>query len=354
MRRFGVALLLLAAGCGGKSDGGPEAAGQDEHAKAFERGPLKATLSVTPREPALTDTITLSIEARIEDGYVLSMPQFGEGLEDFVVRDYHTEAPVPVAGGTIHRARYELEVFVSDEYKIHPMTFAFTAKEDKPASPEQPAPPEQPVPPEQPASPEEKVYRLKTEDIAVIVKPLPEEASRGELAPPAGPAELPAPPSLIAYYAGGAVVAAAVVGLALFYFLRGRLGRVLTPAPIPPHERAFRELRALLDEDLIAKGRTKEFFFRLTFIARMYIERRFGLRAPEQTTEEFLPNAAGSGLLSPGHQQLLKDFLGYADLVKYAAHTPGVKDIEDCFAAARRFINETAPAPAEGGSHAPA
>lgn len=376
MRRFGVALILLAAGCGDKPGDAPAPPAAGEPARTFERGPLKATLAVEPKEPALTDIITLSIEAEIEDGYTLAMPEFAEGLGDFAVRDYHADAPVAAAGKTIHRARYELEVFVSGEYKIRPMVFSFTGGEGEAAVPEKtdaaagetsPAPeksppasdamdaaPEDTEPAAPPAPPEEKVYKLKTEDIAVVVKPLPDEASRGELAPPAGPAEMPAPPSTIAYYAAGGIAAAAAIGLALFFFLRGRLGRVPAAPPIPPHERAFRELRALLDEELIAKGRIKEFFFRLTFVVRTYIERRFGLRAPEQTTEEFLPTAAGSGLLSPAHQQLLKDFLDYADLVKYAAYMPGVKDIENSFNAARRFINETVPAPAQGGSHAPA
>ncbi len=420
MRAVGVALILALASCARQAPPAAAPAVENEIAKTFERGPLRATLRLTPKEPSLIDPIKLDIEAEIEQGYALTLPQFGEGLGDFIVRDYHTDAPETSGGKTIHRAHYELEVFVSGEFKVRPMLFTFEEQPKEPgsaSSPEAPTaegpaakgPPKAetnqepattdikaeggkaetnqepattsakaeggkaetppslpedagkaesgkeaapPLAPENPASPEEKIYKLATEDLALTVKPLPEEASRGDLAPAAGPQELPAPPQTLIYYIAGGAVLALALGVALFFVLRSRLGRVFAPPPVPPHERAFRELRALLDEELIAKGRVKEFFFRLTFIIRTYIELRFGLHAPEQTTEEFLPNAASSGLLSPAHQKLLERFLGYADLVKYAKHAPGAKDIENSFNAARTFINETTPVPAQGGGNA--
>jgi hypothetical protein len=236
------------------------------------------------------------------------------------------------------------------------MLFTFVEAPKAAATPENakepsavPAP--APIPEEPVVAPEEKIYKLATEDLAITVKPLADEASRGELASPAGPEELPTPPQTMAYYVMAGAVLAIALGATLFFVLRSRLKHVFVAPPTPPHERAFRELRALLDEELIAKGRVKEFFFRLTFIIRTYVEQRYGLHAPEQTTEEFLPSAANSGLLSPAHQKLLETFLSYADLVKYAKLAPGAKDIENSFGAARTFINETAPAPAQGGAN---
>jgi len=95
---------------------------------------------------------------------------------------------------------------------------------------------------------------------------------------------------------------------------------------------------------------------------REYIEGRFGLRAPELTTEEFLielvqkkprrdpridhrppaPGSAAAGQSIPReHQQLLRDFLERADLVKFAKYTPGREEIEGSFEASKRFIEGT-------------
>ena len=57
---------------------------------------------------------------------------------------------------------------------------------------------------------------------------------------------------------------------------------------IPAHEQAYRELERLLARELIEKGQVKEFYAGVSGVLRRYIENRFGLKAPERTTEEFL------------------------------------------------------------------
>ena len=55
-----------------------------------------------------------------------------------------------------------------------------------------------------------------------------------------------------------------------------------------PKEIAHEAFAVLLSEQLPAAGRIKDFYLRLTGIVRVFIEGTTGLRAPEQTTEEFL------------------------------------------------------------------
>ena len=76
---------------------------------------------------------------------------------------------------------------------------------------------------------------------------------------------------------------------------------------------------------------------------RVYIELRFGLMAPERTTEEFLEEVRRSRSLETRHKALLDDFLSSCDLVKFARYSPTTTEIEDAFNAARDFIQETAP-----------
>ena len=70
--------------------------------------------------------------------------------------------------------------------------------------------------------------------------------------------------------------------------LRRRERRPVEPRRQTPEEVAHAALALLLPENLPARGLVKEFYLRLTGIVRQYVEDTTGIRAPEQTTEEFL------------------------------------------------------------------
>ena len=81
----------------------------------------------------------------------------------------------------------------------------------------------------------------------------------------------------------------------------------------------------------------------LSAIVRTYIEGRFGLRAPEMTTEEFIYAVQRDSPLGPDHRQLLGQFLTECDLVKFARHVPELDAVERAYGAARSFVTETRP-----------
>ena len=89
------------------------------------------------------------------------------------------------------------------------------------------------------------------------------------------------------------------------------------------------------------KGEAKLFYLRLSNILRHYIEDRFGLRAPERTTEEFMDELRSADALEPTHKGLLNDFPRHCDMVKFAEHQPSTQEIDNIIAACRRFIDET-------------
>ena len=113
--------------------------------------------------------------------------------------------------------------------------------------------------------------------------------------------------------------------------------------PPPPHSIALKALQRLKNDALIEKGEVEPFYVRLSDIVRHYIEDRFSLRAPEQTTEEFIRVATRSHLLSPDHQKLTQEFLEQSDLVKFARHTPERSDMETALTAGERLVRETIP-----------
>ncbi|TAN35630.1 MAG: hypothetical protein EPN23_10665 [Verrucomicrobia bacterium] len=140
---------------------------------------------------------------------------------------------------------------------------------------------------------------------------------------------------------------AIIIGLGA-WLLRRYLARARALAeqtlPPPPHEVALAALRALLARGWIEQHQVEVFFIELSTIARRYLEARFALHAPEETTEEFLREAANSGALSPDHQRLVARFLEQSDLVKFARHQPGANDMRAAHAAAERLVRETIPA----------
>lgn len=108
-----------------------------------------------------------------------------------------------------------------------------------------------------------------------------------------------------------------------------------------PHEVAYELLERLVAEDLITKGFIKEYYYRIANIIRHYIEDRFGLLAPERTTEEFFTEMAHTDKLEDPHKLLIREFLEQCDRVKYAKYGPSNLEIQETYAAAKRLIDET-------------
>ena len=171
-----------------------------------------------------------------------------------------------------------------------------------------------------------------------------ERAAVDEFADNAGPARQPAlvvthrKPILLTTLVMAALAAVAV------WALRLREREQQTVPPPPPWEVAYARLRELDRRGLPQAGRHEPYYVDLTAILRYYIEDRFHLRAPEQTTEEFLAASPESGLFSNEQQQMLANLLKHSDRVKFAQHVPSAAEMDRSFAAVLQFIDETVPA----------
>jgi len=154
------------------------------------------------------------------------------------------------------------------------------------------------------------------------------------------------PPLDLAYFPAGLLLgtlAACAVAAAVILVLRRRkTGKPAAPsAAMPPHVIAYRALERLLAMKLISQGRVKEYYIRLSDIVRRYVEGRFGIKAPDRTTEEFLAEVGVSGLLDPRSRALIGDFLEQSDMVKFARYGPSDNEINGAYDAAKRFVDET-------------
>ena len=128
-------------------------------------------------------------------------------------------------------------------------------------------------------------------------------------------------------------------------FIRRRTASKTAEPQLSPQELANRELRALISQKL-SESDVKAFFVELTSIVRRYIERSTGVRAPEQTTEEFLREVNANNLFPHETNTRLGAFLESADLVKFAGYQPDQEGIKQGTHRAKQFIELKANAEA--------
>jgi hypothetical protein len=285
--------------------------------KTYEQGPLQVELKVEREKISVADRVSVVVEATAPEILDVELPERTEKLGEFLVADARTAQPRLVGEGRVlHRRAYVLEPFLAGEYKIPPLTVRGTEKQSGGA--------------ERP--------EIVTEEIAIeVVSVLPQGEQQPELKEIAEPVEMPAP--WWPWVAGGVALAALAAGL-WWWRRRKRLERDAIPPP-SPHEVAFAELENLLASGLLDKGEAKLFYLRLSNVLRHYIEDRFGLRAPEQTTEEFLAELKRGQPFAPKHNESLQVFMEHCDLVKFAELQPTQQEAATSVDLCRKFIAET-------------
>jgi hypothetical protein len=116
------------------------------------------------------------------------------------------------------------------------------------------------------------------------------------------------------------------------------------PAPPPPlpEEWAKAALQALAEKKLWQHGEVKAHYTELTGILREYLERRYGIHAMEQTSDEIITQLKKQDL----SRALLTDteqLLSVADLIKFAKADPGADIHVDTVKRVYSFVEETKP-----------
>ncbi len=111
---------------------------------------------------------------------------------------------------------------------------------------------------------------------------------------------------------------------------------------IPAYIAAISSLENLKNKRLWQNGKVKLYHSDLTFILRMYLEKRFGIIALEMTSSEIL-NALVLHLKEEDITESLRYILEVADLVKFAKFEPQPKQNEECIELALNIVKRTIP-----------
>jgi len=315
-------VIALVASCGKAS------APVDDHAwpdppkdaivKPTDSGPVKATVSVWPPKPTLGDPIYVRLTVEAQAHVTIDVPFERDVLGGFKVAAFDAQHDHGKDGGPIEIRTYELEAPSSGHHRIPPLRFEFVdgrAQKDK----------------------TEKLEIL-TDEVPLEVGAVSTDRTNADLKPPKGAIDPVLGRRATWPWIAGAVAFAVIAAIGYWVFTETRR-RTTIRLQVSAYETALAALAAL--EARGAPAADDAWFVELSAIVRRYLEGRFGVRAPELTTEEFLQEASRSKALDDEHREKLADFLERCDRVKFAGWRPQADESLATLGAARAFVEET-------------
>jgi hypothetical protein len=139
-------------------------------------------------------------------------------------------------------------------------------------------------------------------------------------------------------------ILAVLVIIGIIWYLRKRPKKEVPVKPAEPekpeHIIALDKLYALRDQKLWQQDRAKEYYSEMSDVMRDYLERRYGIHANEQTTDEIFASLRYMDITEPDRAKL-KQILVLADLVKFAKEKPLAAENEQSISNAIDFVMTT-------------
>ncbi len=324
-----VVLALLIAACGTSST--PTATTEvitpaaDAITKVTETGPVKATVQVWPSKPSLGDTLYLRLTVTAPAGVSVDAPFQDAGdqrLGRFRIVGFVQDTRRDATGGQTHEQTYTLEAQASGRHRVPPLRLELL--DTRAAGPGSAA----------------GAQELLTDEISIQVAPIDAAAADAKLAPALGglPEDVGGTSGVLVL---GIVSIVVVLGSGSVLLVRAIRARRRIEAQRSAYDEAVTQLRVLSDRGAPDAETADAWFVALSAIVRRYLEQRYGLRAPELTTEEFLNVAAARAELKASHRELLIQFLERCDRVKFAGYRPDAEESLATLAAARGFVEDT-------------
>lgn len=310
---------LVGAGCGKARH---DTSKPEPRTEDMSKGNVEVTFTVEPPNVQLDRDNLLIIRIAAPPEIEVAPPSLDDRFQGFRLGSgVIDEEPVTRDGKVTRERRALLTPVLSPEYRIAPMAITYTDRSRSPA--------ESGWFPTRPLvfSPAPPIAGKADKDVKDVFSPL---------------WIYPAAKTVLLYVMLALLLAAVAV---IAWKLLKKVRRTIQLMRMSPRERALHDLAELLAKDLVAKNQVKEFYLELTLIVRQYIERAHAIRAPEQTTEEFLTAVSRAPQFKPDVVRKLQSFLEAADLVKFAAYHPAPDAIDRAAGTAREYVETDADEP---------
>jgi len=318
-----AAILFCGVSCGRKKEDEPPAKPRVEETS---KDRITVTMVFDPPRVRIDRDLLMTLRIAAPSEMDVEMPSLSDRLTGFQIAGVMDSGRRSSEGTSVQERRVLLTPLVSGEYRIAPLPIVYTDRSRTP-----------PMSGWFPTRP-------------VLLDPVAPAGGKspGDIEETLSPFRIPPSGRTIALWL--LALAAAAAAAWIIHRAIVKIRRAIRLRRMSPKSRALFELDELLAENLVEKGRVKDFYLRLTMIVRRYIERAHGIRAPEQTTEEFLAAAGGNPRFKPAVLERLKAFLEAADLVKFAAHKPTPQTVANSVATAREYIESDAADNPQGGA----
>jgi hypothetical protein len=315
----------MISGCREDASSAPES--EFEIDNSYTGGPVVAAVRISESKITVASTLTMEIEASIEEGYELTMPDpekvFGD---DFDVREASFVGERLDADGNVAQLmRFRVAPMTVGNVEVPKLTFEFKKVEGDGLQ-------------------LGEAFQINTEPITIEVLSLLAGDEQPEVVDEAGTVVSLTRHIAWWWYAIGAAILIAIGGIVTAVILKRGKHKEIERIYRCAHEIAYQRLQKLQAAGLIEAGKLKEYYERTSGILRYYIEDRFELKAPERTTEEFLYEiqyGRGVYVLAEDDRSSLEQFLKHCDLVKFARHEPTRDQIERTVELVEGFVERT-------------
>ena len=288
-------------------------------------GPIRIALTVDPPEVEIDRDVLVTMQIEAPDDMDITLPALEDRFEGFSLAGRFEHDPESRDGRTTREIHLRLTPIVSDVYRIAPIPVSYTDRSVNPVL----------------------SGWFPTRHVDLDLKS-PWDVEPGDTIEDTLDV-LWIHASFKTITIGVTVVILCAVIAIFLWKLMGRVKEEITIRRMSPRERALTELRQLLAKDYVKRGLVKDFYLELTMVVRRYIERQHGVRAPEQTTEEFLEEISRDTRFAESVLARLRDFLRAADMVKFAAYNPSNDAIETATQTAQGYIKSDAARGATDG-----
>ncbi len=281
-----------------------------------EKGLAELRAYVDKSSITIGEKVTYTLEIDADNNLEVEFPSYVSGLGGFAVKDFGEDYKKIGRHRSRRKQWYLLDTYTIGSYVIPEQSVKVKLSNGQ-------------------------IQVLKSPQIFVEVKSVMDnEKEKAGLRDIKEPLAISAGTPLVLVIAVVLIILAAGGIILWKFYLKKFSVKKMEPA-LTPQEIAFRELERIEGLELIEKMKIKEYYYLVSLALRTYLEDRFSLKAPEQTTEEFLESLVRSDKLEGKYINMLKEYLNHCDLVKYAKFDPGKSQGKKLIETTRHFIKET-------------
>lgn len=192
-----------------------------------------------------------------------------------------------------------------------------------------------------------KTDTLRVSSNSVAVNLIPRDTTLNDIKDIKPPLKEPIRFSEVAPWAGLGLLLVALIALAVMYFRSRKQNKpflgMFKPKE-PAHVIALRELKLMEEQRAWDTDNHKQYFTKLVDILRNYIDGRFGIKAPELTSNQIIKELEESEFDFAKYIDTLRDFLFTSDLVKFAKFSSTSDENQRFLRFAIDFVEGTKPA----------